>query len=874
MRKIFLIFVSLSIIISVQKVSAQHSVLRTPGKYMMPMDNASANISGASNKEGDLWVVFSDRPSNPVYSDRACTNATGRKLDFMEALYVVEESPTSVKIVNYDDVDFRGGLKDGASSNAVWVPKDKMLLWRTSLKTRDVNLPEFKDGIFNKKAMVLNIITGNNRNIRVPEIYSNPRCNPSDSISSALVYQINYVFKETETAYLLSDVPDIVDVQRDAQYIKGWVLKSQTTAWNHRLAFEMNWDDNAVNERKNKGVRAKITTQKNGGTTIFQEPSNYYSKRDIGEVDRFPVLDVYNGMAQVGVIGDLHSADGKTISSREFAKMKHVIDSMSASLRHINIMFVVDATSSMIPYSKAIQDAITTTMRKDLSRGQNSYRFGIMLYRDAIEGNNLTHDTRDLTSNWNLMNNFFNRFMSPTFNRFNTDVHEAMYYGMKNAIMRFNPPAGESNFMILIGDAGNHARSKFVDTNGQELDDPSNVSQQELIDLMAKKNVNLIAYQVQHQVTVDDKPAYDDFRTQVEGLIAKSVITRLNGINGFTESSVVERKGNEFKTVQGAGITGYFKKAPDGGRIHPNILVNDISDAILMTNDVVNNQLENISEYLNGKITRENAKGLGTFIKQLENQNISSDKLDIVFQKNGQLYEIGYTNRFENGVKNPIYQDVLLMSHEDIFKIKRSLERLIPTDDLSLSANESRSFIIYSWGEILVDILGYFPSHNEAIDTLSLYTLSAILTGWGGKEKYKDILLQDVSNPIVFPDLMLYEYLIDWCITKGHIQSIFEGQNVLTGDFFDDHRWTIFYEYLYLLTNGMSEEDEAIRDRFSTHFKQFNKEYNNFNATFRIPMGTGSGVKHYWIDARIFPHQIELEGEVDIIEHLYGDHLN
>lgn len=869
MRKLFLFTLLLVFTIVTFKASGQHAVMRTPGKYLMPMDNASKAFPGSNNKEGDLWVVFSDRPKNTLYTDRACKTVSGRQLDFMQPMYVIEESETAVRVIAIEDADMRGALVSGAASRAGWILKENMLLWRTCLKTRDVNLPEFKDGIFNKKAMVLNIISGDQRDIRVPEYYSHPRCSRGDSINSALVYQINYVYKETPTAYLLANGPFITDIQRDKSNVKGWVLKSQTTAWNHRLAFEVNWDKAAVDERKAKGKKARITSAQSGGTTIFQEKASYYSTRDIGEVDRFPVLDVPNGSTKVGVIGDLRSENGKTLSSEEFANIKNVIDSMSGALRQVNVIFVVDATSSMVPYSRAIQDALTRTMR-DLMKSQNHYRFGALLYRDASEGkSNLAHYTRDLTSNINGVNSLFSRYMTPTFNRCNPDPEEAVFYGIKSAIERFDPPEGESNFVILIGDAGNHNRREFKDCAGKVSADPTFVDEKALVDLMVRKNINLFAYQVHHQVALDAKPAYDAYRAQIESLLKNLAIRRSPDAVGLNDNQILTRKGDVVEIKPEFGIPGFFKRAPEGGSIHPTVFLKDLSDGIQSIDNRVNSQLDGISEYLNGKVRGDHAKQLASFTKKLEAQKISSDKLDIVFQKNGQVYNVGYTSRFETGFKNPIYQDVLLMSRDDLFSIKRSLERLIPTDELSLPPNESRSFIVYGWGEILVDILGYFPEVNEAVDTLSLYTLSAILTGWGGKEKYKKIKLLDVTSPDKFPDVMLYEYLIDWCITKGHIQSIYEGQNILTENFFQDHMWTIFYEYLYHLTNGSVEEDATMAKKFGEYFANYNREYNNFKASFRIPMGTGAGLQHYWIDSRIFPHQVQIQGEVDIIDHLF-----
>ena len=874
MKKYFLFTICLFFIFSISHSAwAQHSVMKTPGKYLMPMDNASEGFPG-KNKEGDLWIVFSDRPDNAIYTDKACKTSSGKKMAFMEPMYVIEEAADAIKIISLKDADFRGNLAEGAESRSGWVTKDNMLLWKTCLKTRDVNLPEFKDGIFNKKAMVLNILSGNQKVIRAPEYYSNPRCQPSDSINSALVYQINYVYKETPTAYLLAEVPQILDVKRDAALVKGWVLKTQTTAWNHRLAYEVNWDAKAVAERKAKGQKAKIyTTKAATGATIYTEPSNYYYKRDIGEVDRFPVLDVYNGVSKVGVIGDLRSESGETLSSEEFAKMKHVIDSMSGALRNVNVIFVIDGTSSMVPYSRAIQTAIRETMR-DLLKSTNNYRFGALIYRDASEGNaNTINYTRDLSSNYNGVTSLLSRYMTPTFNRCNNDPEEAVFYGIKKAVERFDPPAGESNFVILIGDCGNHNRTQFTDCNGKVSNDATYVPEDDLVNLLVKKNVNLFAYQVHHQVASDVRAAYDAFRTQVKSIMEKTVMKRVEGNGDIKQGNILTTQDRIVQIKPEFGIPGYFEMAPDGGSLHQQILQKDIQDGLAMIDEKVNHELDGISEYLNGKIKPENAKELASFIAKLEKQNISKDKLDIVFQKNGQVYNTGYAERFVNGIKNPMFQDVLLMSREDLFSIKRSLERLIPTDELALSSNDSRSYIVYGWGEILVDILGYFPEVNEAVDTLSLYTLSAILTGWGGKEKYKNVKLLDVIDPNRFPDVELYEYLIDWCITKGHIQSIYDGQNLLTEDFFQDHMWTIFYEYLYHLTNGAVEEDVSMKQKFAQYFAKYNDEYNNYNASFRIPMGTGSGMKHYWIDSRIFPHDASEFGEQDFIQYLYKDYL-
>jgi hypothetical protein len=183
----------------------------------------------------------------------------------------------------------------------------------------------------------------------------------------------------------------------------------------------------------------------------------------------------------------------------------------------------------------------------------------------------------------------------------------------------------------------------------------------------------------------------------------------------------------------------------------------------------------------------------------------------------------------------------------------------------------------------LVDQLKYFPPDHSLVDGLTLYQLAAILTGWGGKEEYKNITLAQVEDPDKMHDNDLYLYLIDWMITKGHVQSIFEGQNMFTKDFFRDHVACYFIECLIAEIKDKDPENDAsvilddpnlegqIIDRLSSSFSVFNAVYKNI-PQFRIPIGESesAATKYYWIDSRIFPHR-ELHNKQMAI---YEDILN
>jgi hypothetical protein len=188
------------------------------------------------------------------------------------------------------------------------------------------------------------------------------------------ISQINFVFKETADAYLLAE--DELINPDDIRKMKGWVRKSTTTPWNHNLAFEANWDKDAARERNQSGIRAKIFERTDnveryyvqnltsGFGHIPYDEGTPSSVRPFGEVDRFPALNYIPNMNkwQLGVVGSLIGPNGEKIPKEVFDRLKHTIDSVSINIRKVNIVFFIDATSSILPYKDYIINAVMNTL--------------------------------------------------------------------------------------------------------------------------------------------------------------------------------------------------------------------------------------------------------------------------------------------------------------------------------------------------------------------------------------------------------------------------------------------------------------------------------------------------------------------------------
>ena len=865
------------------KLSAQQ-VMYTPSIYVNPVDSESEPILGQPGQ--DFWMVFSDRSNNSMYSDEYCTARTGETVNFMRSFIVIQESAdkSAVKVVDNRFVNEKGLLREGYQANSGWMKKSNLLLSRRCLKTRNAKLPGFENGIFNKKALVLNIISGSLSDYTPPKYYSDPAC--TKVIDTALIYQINFVFKETEEAYLLAE--DGLINPDDIKKMKGWVRKEKTTPWNHNLAFEANWDKSAVSERNSTGIKAKIFERSedveryyiqnmtSGFGHILYEEAEPSIRRPRGEVDRFPALN-YAAKASkwnLGVVGNLIGPNGETIPKEIFDKLKHVIDSVSLNIRKVNVVFVIDATSSILPYKEYIISAVMNTLDDLNKREKKTFKFGAALYRDAPEESKAFQAYSELVTKDQIskLTTWIGTNMTEANNKCDTDLPESVFYGVKKAINHYALKAGQSNFVILIGDCGNHDRTKYMgqDANGQcarvQKDEFTNISTEDLSSLMAKNDINMLSFQVHHQ----EDSSYIKFVGQVEDLFIRTAKNR------FSDTVTVDRLmeiepsfivldttlGGAYRLKCPVNTNKSVSKDPMFGSLTEATFESEISACLRFIDYNVDAQIEAIINLLKEKVgDYQNLSGVANIISILHEMGLTDKQIALIFDKNGQLYWTGFTKQNTN-LKFPIFLDVLLTNHNDLYSIRYALEQLIPTKEFCRSPDEFRTYIQDTWYSILVEQLKYFPPDHAMVDNLTLYQLASILTGWGGKEYYKTIKLEDVVDPTRLFDDELYLYLIDWMITKGHVQSIFEGQNMFTKDFFRDHVACYFIEYLIAKTGDMNLilDDENLENdiinELSTSFATFKEIYKNI-PNFRIPIGESEEAadKYYWIDSRIFPHE-------------------
>lgn len=176
---------------------------------------------------------------------------------------------------------------------------------------------------------------------------------------------------------------------------------------------------------------------------------------------------------------------------------------------NINLALLVDATPGMEDFIKIVADVADTI--------NHAYALDMLAacYRDAAEGQ------------WMYLNNDMTgespaawlRSLSTTV-MYDEDEPEAVYYGLRQTLRSEHLASGESNIVMLIGDAGNHAQEPVTDVPASDI-----------VDLLMAKNCYLAVIQTRQPTS---SPAFAAFGEQMQREIMAPALQRYQD-NSFTQ---------------------------------------------------------------------------------------------------------------------------------------------------------------------------------------------------------------------------------------------------------------------------------------------------------------------------------------------------
>ena len=751
-----------------------------PQKYQLP--KAGDDYSPASERiTGSIWQVFSDRENNQTFS--SADGVSGfKKINFLDAFYVLNETADRIQIVQDPNYNIDGTL----SSDAVdfgWIEKDKMLLWKHCLIT--------SIGEIDKKAMILNTLSsiakakaGKSKTVR---FFKNPKLSQASDDESRL-FQVFYIYKMTKTAVLLGKDARISDPSYIKHDISGWVTRDRITFWDHRIALEPNWDENAVAERSRKGNKAMVFMDKTRARKyargeqvadkfVFWNQDSY-KKRNIGDWRRFPVLDRRGGVFKTGVMGEISTSTNKKISAEDNAGIQREFNKIRKKRRTINIVFAIDGTNSMSPYFASVGNAINNSMAKLKSDKNNDFRFAAIVYRDEAEGERLI-ETKPLTAEYQQVVSFLKSVVAKDYH--DKDTPEAVNYGLKSALRQITSDK-ETNIVILIGDAGNHKRG------GKTA-----VSQQKIVSILAERNCSFLAIQVHNKT---DNSSYSDFVSETKEIILQTAKHRYESYKNsnpdleLNPPELVQKRANKFILNNTAGI-GMGVYSPDNGQVTPALLEQEIENIVLASkefNDKLLRLLDKI--FMDGRsvkaVTKQNVKqsqatsefvssytpAVVNFLSQMK--KIPKQQLDVICEENYQFYMVGYTPILLRGSTHPLFKQILFLTRLELGKLMISFDELAN----AVSGAKRRKKMQETWIELLINHIGNID-RDELLEMTMEEVNSKVFGLPGSSRLLKEVRLADITDPAVVDDRHFDEYVQQIVAKQRDLKKIFNQDNYI-----------------------------------------------------------------------------------------------
>lgn len=780
------------------QLPAGTKILLRPIEYRIPTETTALTLVHSGTDKGlEPWYVYSDKKVNWTLKEPGAI-VPNKKMDYLQQFAVVEERGQFLRIakVNINSVNPNTLEIDRHSEDFGWVKKNDVLMWTKCMVTDRGNI--------DRKAMIMNTLS----------LVASPRVNIRNLEDNAVnfyydhslrettgrkaqLYEVFFAYKMTDTAVLVGNVARISDENEYAvkQSIMGWVPRNRVVLWDHRVAIEPNWESAAVSERRANKTRASVFASI-GEAQRFQQSSSganiqaimdertirgdYYNDRMIGEWYRYPVYSEKAGIANIGVMGQIMTEKGE-IDKVSKAEADREVRLASLKRRNINIVFVIDGTSSMGPYFKSISNAVVSGMEQLQTKYpslKSVFRFGTVVYRDFAEKERLI-EMKQLTSDYQDIARFLNRVDSRDI--YDKDIPEAVYYGLYNALNGILTNNDETNLIVLVGDAGNHSRN-----------DPSQIDQEEIIELIVEKNAGFLAYQVHN----DAHPSYDEFRSQVQSLLMEAANTiysqslTSNAAKGVLGKPAWSKAGNNTLRLDNYINMASMVYAGKGQVMNPGLLTDEIVQLVDFAVQFTDQLIAGVSQIMTGGSSLKDVAAVSSpdankyvssfspaLVHFLYNQTkIPKDKLEYLVENKYQIFTDGFAPIRLQGQNEPHFRKVLLLSRSELGQVMSSIDRLYKAGN----RNDRRIALQEAFVKMLERTVGA-GAGDQAEDYMKM-TIEEVNTRIFGLPGTNLIInklrLEDLTNPGAISDADLQKYAREIELKYKDLQRIYNDSAI------------------------------------------------------------------------------------------------
>lgn len=697
-------------------------------------DLLSKNFDYKKHGKGKVWVVYSDRENNKTYNDASTSSGLHSELEFREKLYVAN-------VKNGFALVFKSDIKQSNFPNITmpvewkgWIPLKNLLLWE--------QCPKNNNSIYQKGIVVYSPGENSETIKKNPNYLLSPsRLASQSSVFSTdldILYRMKKEVAGGKTYYLLSQTNIIKG--RVENNLLGWLPQEYLQEWDYRLLLEPTCVPAAVDYYKGRKIYPAVFPKERGMQNaydyakkgVIKDPLWLYEKfsyeRMSKETMRLPMLEGNGDLYKVATLSTIETAKSDLDKINE---IKRKIEEFRSALDNINLIFVIDNTSSMKNYYPAVAKSLEDIMTKDIN---SNLKVGVVLYKDYPDKNTVQYMrlSRKIEDVIGYIYDNQDECHSD-----DADNYEAMFKGLETSLdlQKMGYSANQSNFIVLIGDAGERSS-----VNGQEWKPRA----EKIAEQMRKQNINFIAYQVNNNGCDADK----DFGLQI-GVLQNAYATEIGRKIGVSTQFKLKgdkyyelgREGNDKSSLPVYDTYKYLSKGKsetDSGL--KSIIVDNFNDFV----NVVNNNIESLNALLNG--TSRSVSGLNEDAARevLRFMGVSSSEVEKIIgtiKTGGVIKFEGWTPEAIMGTTYDLYDWVLLFSENELEILTHNLGRINKLD--SNAAKDVQDALI-AIGQSMIG--NFTPSKNIQEMLKEIYGIPVDVCLYSGTCMSSDMDIDDIID--------------------------------------------------------------------------------------------------------------------------------
>lgn len=699
------------------------------------------------------WVVYSDRSNNKTYQSPNKNAAEFDKLDFNEQVRIADVKDGYALVYTEPKAGIQYPKISETAKTRGWIPMANLLLWQSC--------PVNDKGIYRKALLVLNLDNVKKSNLdNIGSYFSNPETKTSlGGIKTDMTFYFVMKTDPKTGLVLLARQASLSGASNKMLY--GWVDEDAFAPWNQRSCLEPTWDPTDVNKLNNPAgtkyyfykdpqKKTRVSEYTYGRKYDKDKNENTFYRMDPYKT-RFPILDndtKDNSLFKCTTFGN----DGRDVVSNPddlSAEVKKKIEELTKKLESINLVFVIDGTSSMKPYFASAKQAIKQSIDY-FDKQKYKLNVGVVIYRDYEDGNALVEVQPLSPANDIKLIKFlddvgtlgYGANSSP-----NDHTHtEALFKGLETALdmskIKISPE--HANMMLVIGDCGN------------ALNDTKALSDSQIVKKLVDNNVHLMAYQVRNNVA----EPWQLFNSQMSDMIYKNVSGQYGKLKVPTK---VKFKNNKLGYDIDNGtkeqlFVGSIRFEQEGKDMEPNILSKLITDNIGGFKDAIEKQIEVLQKGNSNIAAVGDTVGLNPMDLQFLKDRLGPELAEKMLKKHITMATTSYVPKAIGSTN--LWKPVIFLSTAEFDNLIERLEPVYNEANAVMNDNNRKPYVDAVKGLLRAMV----PDITDAeMDQKGLSEVMNMISGLNVTSDALDIPLSDLQDIHKVPKDKFVSLVNDFC---------------------------------------------------------------------------------------------------------------